>query len=105
PRARVPQRAHVAEDGTRAAEGLRSHREQLGQVRRAVRAIEPAAQAIAREERPVDQRLPRIDAADRAVVRIAAAELDLEMLDEGGTVADDRNQQLAVDLRDVELAA
>src|SRR5690606_14843811 len=83
---------------------LRSLHEKLGEVRRAMCTVEPAAQAVAREERPVDQGLVGFDAAYGAEIRVAAAELDLEMLDEGRPVVDDRDQQLTVNLRDVELA-
>src|SRR5690606_19700761 len=72
--------------------------------RRAVRSIEAAAQPVSRRARPIDELLEGFDRADGAEVRHAAAELDVEVLDTARPAPHDRNQELAVDLPDVELA-
>src|SRR5690606_4793903 len=96
-----------SEDRRPGLEDLRASQEQLAQIRRAQRAVEAAAQPIARRERPIDQGLVRLDLVDlrHAPVRYASAELDVEVLDARRAVRDDWDQELSVELGDVELAA
>src|SRR6185503_16010844 len=91
---------------TGGAENLRALQEQLAEIRRAERAVVAAADPIARCDAPVDQRLVGVEIGHllHAPIRDAAAELDAEMFDSRRTVVDDRDQQLAVDLVDVERA-
>ena len=70
--------------------------EQLRRVRRAGRALEAAADAHLLRRAPVEQRLVRTGAAGGLVlvVRVAVAELEVQLLGRG-------HEQLAVELRDL----
>src|SRR5690606_35975630 len=100
-------RALIAEHRRTGLEDLRAAEIELAKVRRTHRTVETAAQPVPRRERPIDERLVRVDLVDvrHAPIREASAELDVEMMDALRAVRHDRNQQLSVNFLDVELAA
>ena len=69
--------------------------EELADIRRAIRDLPAAAQTHAIDDSPVDQGLPRVGVVARLVVRLAIAELEIQLLSTP-LVSEQRHEHLAV---------